>query len=656
MLTRHRAFAGETANAILAGVLKVEPDWNRLPPETPESLRRLLRRCLQKDRKERLQHIGDARIEIGEAQAGVPAESRPVENTSRLKERVAWISALALIAAAAILWSFRPIQPAPEARVEIVTPPTSNPFSMEISPDGRKIVFEASSAGRSQLWLRSLDSDSPPQALPETDGGGYPFWSPDSRSVGFFAGSKLKKINIAGGSPQILAGASDGAGGTWNREGVILFVPIVGPVFRVSEMGGDPVAVTQVSAPQYGHFFPRFLPDGRHFLYYATAPGVGTVYVGQLDGSESRRLFDADTAALYSAGHLLFGLRGMIFAQVFNPDGMMLSGNPFPVAGPVVVGQGGAAALSVSAAGPIAYRGGLAGSNLRQFQWLDRSGNKIKDVGEPTLNVGSPEISHDERHLAVHREVKGNGDIWILDTSRGTYNQLTENPAVDAFPVWSPNGDQIVFWSGRKGKNGGLYRRSAAGGGNEEPLQQEGVPVDWSLDGRFLLCRSIAANGSWDIFALPLDGERKPLPVIGTNADERDGQFSPDTRWIAYQSNRTGRFEIYIQPFPGPGNFTLISSNGGAQVRWRRNGKELFYVALDGMMMSVPIQLSSDGKTIDPGAPVSLFSTRIGGALQSINKQQYAVSNDGQRFLMNTVAEESNTSPIKIILNWKAKP
>jgi Tol biopolymer transport system component len=437
---------------------------------------------------------------------------------------IAALALVTLIAAVGIVWALRPQPPAPEMRLEINTPPTTDPASIAISPDGQKIVFVATSESRSRLWLRSLDSVTS-QPLTGTDGATYPFWSPDSRSIGFFADSNLKRIDTGSGSVQTLAKAPLARGGAWNRDGTILFSPQgVGPIFRISAAGGEPAAVTRLESTQLSsHRFPQFLPDGRR--------------------------------------------------------------------------------------------------------------------------------------VAVSRSVNGNTDIWLLELGRGILSRFTFDAALDSYPIWSPDGSRIVFQSNRKG-NADLYQKPVNSAGSEEPLlanPQSKLPWDWSADGRFLLHRSIDPRSGYDLWVLPMDGDRKPFPVVQTDFDERDGQFSPDGKWIAYQSNESGRFEIYVQPFPGLGAKAQISTNGGAQVRWRSDGRELFYVALDERLMAVPVRTTSDGKTIDAVAPVPLFATRVGGAVQGFQRPQYMVSPDGQRFLMSTVTEEA-VPPITVILNWKAKP
>ena len=565
----------------------------------------------------------------------------------------------------AVALALRPLPASPELRLEILTPPTTDQFSLALSPDGEQLVFVAYSDGQPRLWLRSL-SEVSARPLAATEGATYPFWSPDSRSVAFFAEGKLKRVDIQGGTAHTLANANIGRGGTWNREGVILFAPnTFDPLFQVSDKGGEPVAVTRIGTPApvgVGHRFPQFLPDGRHFLFAAVGPPPQRgVYVASLDGSVMRRLLDAETAAVVASGHVLFVRQGTLFAQRFDPVRLELAGYPFPVAEDVAFSvSANIAGLSSSAAGPLAYRAGAA-DDQRQFIWFDRSGRELGTVGDPdSAAPANPQLSPDGRRVALNRTLDGRPGIWLLETSGGVLSRFTFDGQPAAYAVWSPDGRRLVFGSNPGGRLD-LYEKPASGGGTEELLLDtpEGkAPMDWSSDGRFLLFRTNSAgapNSGFDLWALPTDGDRRPFPVSETIFDERDGQFSPDGQWIAYESNESGRSEIYVQRFPEPRGKWQISTNGGAQVRWRPDGDELFYIALDGRLMAAPFQLGSDGQAVEPGTPVSLFATRIpGGALQGGFRQQYVVSPDGQRFLINSLVPV--TSPITLILNWKPKP
>jgi serine/threonine protein kinase len=667
MLTGRRAFAAQEVSDTLAFVIMKEPDWTSLPAITPAPIQRLLRRSLQKDSRRRLADIADARLEIEDAQSGAPAASLETAKPRPHRERLAWISAvttLALVALAAMAWALRPVPQLPEMRVDITAPPTNDPVSLAISPDGQKIVFVAASEGRSRLWVRSLNAVSA-RPLPGTDNARLPFWSPDNRSLGFSAEAQLKVIDLESGSVRALANAPVFLGGTWSANGDVLFVADANtPVSRISASGGEPTVVTRLEPGHLSHIFPHFLPDGRRFLYYiAGAPEVRGVHIGSVGEEKSRRLLDAESAAMYApSGHLFFLRQGTAFAQSFDPVRLETTGNPVPVAEEIARMPFAAAlipALSVSAAGPVVYRSGPPLRTRFQFAWFDRSGKEIRKLGESVNVALNPSMSPDEHRVATFRDDGRNFDIWMLDTGGGAFNRFTFDPGVDFAAVWSPDGSRLAISSNRKGVYD-LYEKSATGAGTEELLlatEQNKTATDWSPDGQLLLYRSFDPKGAFDIWALPLK-ERTPFPVVRTSADERNAQFSPDGKWIAYQSNESGRFEIWVQPFSRPGTGRSgkwqISTAGGAHVRWRRDGRELFYVAPDGLLMAVPIRIAPDGKAIETGAPQPLFSApSLDFARQGTILPAYMVSRDGQRFLINTVPVQTIASPMTLILNWR---
>jgi serine/threonine protein kinase/Tol biopolymer transport system component len=684
MLAGVRVFDGEDMTDTMAAVIRATPDWSRLPSGTPQSIRRLLRRCLEKDRKERLPHIGAARLEVKEALASLDVEmpavitptviTTPVAATPVTTSAVAipvppsrrggwlgWVvAAIATMAAIALgaMWKGGwerqpPGLVLPETYVNIATPPTTDPNTLAIAPDGKRILFTALSDDQPRLWLRSLDSPIA-RALPGTERARVPFWSPDSRSIGFFADGTFKRLDIDTGSVRHLGNAVTSSGGTWNRNGVILLaMGNLQPIQRIPADGGDASAITE-NVSGSSHRTPYFLPDGQHFLYAAIGtPDARGVYVAALDGFQPRRLLDVDSPAAYASGHLFYLLQDTLVARPFDLSELAFTGEPVRVAE-------GVAAFSIAADGTIVYRTGtntgLGAAGVRQLRWFDRSGHSVGVLGD-SESAGPPALSPDGSRVAVPRA----GDVWLVDTARGGRVRFTSNPENDNFPIWSQDGMTIAFQSNQKGIPGEIYRKSAVGSGPEELLLSTVAvthPMDWSPDGRFLLYRSqpLGANTSqWNLWAVPVDGDRKPFPVVQTKFDERDGQFSPDGKWIAFESNETGRYEIYIQPFPS-GSKIPVSSEGGAQVRWRRDGSELFYIALDGQMMGVPIQLGVLGKP-EIGDAVPLFKTNVGGAIaQGVTRQQYAVSADGQRFLMHALVEEANATPITLILNWTPKP
>jgi eukaryotic-like serine/threonine-protein kinase len=666
MLTGRMLFSGETASETMAAVMMKEPDWNALPVNIPARVRGLLHRCLTKEPRNRVRDIGDVRIAIEEVQSGAEVDGdvaqAPWHRRSKVVVGIAAVLFLTMIvslAALSVLYFNRAAPP--EIRFEDRTP-TSRPFSFAISPDGRRLVLSASNEGKSQLWVRPLDSVAA-QPLAGTTEAHSPFWSPDSASVGFFADGKLKRIDIVGGAPQVLANAALGQGGAWNRDGTILFTPIAnGPLFKVPATGGEPVAVTRLEAGQTSHRFPQFLPGGRHFIYFVQGgPGQG-IYAGSLDGVPPKRLANADVAAVVSPSGFLFFLRQTtLFAQAFDFKRQELAGNPFPVAEQAAFDAGSNSAGISATSGIVAYRTGSAVARSSQLTWLDRSGKTLGAIGAPdTAVLSNVELSPDGRRVAVNRTVNGNMDVWLIDAARGIPTRFTTDAALDLLPVWLVDGSRIVFTSNQKGAYN-LHWKLSSGAGTDELLlesDQTKVSADCSSDGRFLLFRSLDPQTGWDLWVLPVSGDKKPFPILKTPFEERDGQFSPDGKWIAYQSNESGQFEIYLQPFPGPGGKFRISSEGGAQPRWNKNGKEVFYVSLDSKMMAAPMKLSPDGQSLEAGTPAALFPVRIAGGPLPIAsaKQQYAVSSDGQRFLVNLAGDEGSASPITLILNWKPKP
>jgi Tol biopolymer transport system component len=668
MLAGRRAFEGEDVSDTLAAVLRGEPDWSALPGEVPPLIRRLLRRCLAKDRSKRLSDAAAARLDIDEAVANPEAPVRNgVPPQQRRRERIMWIgmASLAVVTAAAIAVAARASRialPAPEMRVDIVTPPSTAPGWVALSPDGKKIAFVVRMDGEDTLWLRSLE-DGSTRALAGTEGATAPFWSPDSRSIAFGGRPGLRRLDLADGSIRTLAYGYGADGGTWNRQGVIVFAPTsVSPLVRLSaDTGGTPVPVTHVKAGEVGHVRPQFLADGEHLVYdvRSAAPNVGGIYVTSLDGAEPKRLVSADSALVVS-DHLVFARQGELFAQPFDGSRLELVGEPFRVASlqPVrAPSRDVPTPLSASSVGSIAFRV-ATGVDEPQLRWFDRQGKEIGRIDVPGGDFGNPDLSPDERRLAVRRLVNGNADIWTFDLVRGVWARTTSDAEAEGQPVWSPDGSRIAYFSARQG-SANFYVRQASGAGAEELLlattrikKIEG----WSPDGRYIVYSSPSETNTsgQDLWLLPLVGDRKPSAIVQNGFSVRNGQFSPDGRWIAYESNESGRYEIYAQPFPGPGERVQISTTGGAQARWRRDGRELFYIAIDDGLMAVPLRYSAGGRAIDVGAAVHLFATRIrGGAIQGGgNKQQYVVSGDGQRFLINTAVVDV-VSPITLILNWK---
>jgi eukaryotic-like serine/threonine-protein kinase len=668
MLAGTRAFAGENVSEVLASVLAREPDWVRLPTTLSPALATFVRRCLNKNPKQRIGDVQDMRLAL---EGAFETAAAPPTSTTQLarRGRLAWIAALGVAAVMIIALAIpavRYLRETPpssqaETRVDIVTPPTDAPTSFALSPDGRQIVFTASVDGASRLWLRSL-ATATVQPLVGTEGARYPFWSPDSRSVGFFAGDALKRLDLGSTTPHTLASVNAGNGGTWNADGVIVFAgSATGAVLtRVSATGGAVALVSTLGPRQQRHRGPHFLPDGRRFLFYVLGmPDTAGIYLGTLDGSGPTRLTPADNPGVYlPSGWLLWVREGTLLAQRLDVANAKLDGKPTTLADGVAAQNFESSALSVSVTGLVAYRMGAV--SLRQLTWFDRSGTARGTIGAPDANnLRDPRLSPDGRRVVVQRTLQGNGDLWLLDGAR--MNRFTFDAAFDDRAVWSPDGTRIVFRSNRTGP-GDLYQKLTSGSGVEERLvasDQAKSPNSWSGDGRFLLYHSTDPQTATDFWVLPMVGDRKPSVFLKTPFRELWGRFSQDGRWVAYQSSESGRPEIYVRPFvpPGPTGSTSataggqwqVSTEGGAFPVWRPDGKELYYLNPAGAMIAASITVT--GTTLVPGAPVVLFPSRVwGGGVDVQQGWQYDVAPDG-RLLINTELE-SAAAPITLLMNW----
>jgi len=694
MLTAKPLHSGETVPETLASVMMKESSLEALPANTPPAIRSLLRRCLDKNIKRRLQSAGEARIILEDVLSGAAsgaAEAAPSVRSQRISWIAAGAAAVSVLALAAVSFiHFRETPAAARPARFFVLPPEKASFGtapqvVTVSPDGTRLAFQASSVGGAgtQLWVRPLDSLSA-QPLPGTENAGQQFWSWDSRYIAFYADGKLKKIAVAGGPAQVLCDFTGGGHGSWNRDGVILasglasgIGPNIGgstPIYRVSSAGGAPVAVTTVDKEQgeTTHAWPHFLPDGNHFLYLAlnSDTAKSAIRVGSLDSKETKLLLNDQSFAMYAPpGYLLFQRDGTLMAQPFDAAALVLTGDAFPIAEQVQTNTAnGRTAFDVSENGVLVYRS--SGGLNTQLAWFDRSGRELSRIGEPGGYV-SPKLSPDGKRVAVYRTtgVGTPGDIWINDLARNTQTRLTFDAADDSVPLWSPDGSRIVFTSTRN-NSFGLYQKNSNGIGEEELLLKAGnamVPEDWSLDGRFLVYM-ITEGGGRDVSFLPLAGlpagqgaglpagqtagERKPVPFLKTPFYERHAQLSPDGRWMAYISDESRTAQVYVQSFPAGGGKWQVSTSGGLQPRWSHDGKELFYLGPDGKMMTVTVRA---GATFEAGTPEALFQTRIYGlALSATFSQQYDVTPDGQRFLLNVDVADVNAVPITVVLDWTA--
>jgi Tol biopolymer transport system component len=658
MLTGRPAFAAATASEVVASILTTEPDWSRLPTDTPDAVRRLLRRCLQKDAATRLHAIADARLEIDEAlqpnRAVAPARA-PLPRV----ERLAWVSIVAVLALAAAglyVWATRPVPVPAEVRFDIATPDLAVPpslTSVSISADGRQILFVADVDGQPHVWIRDIDSVVA-RPLAGTGGAYNPFWAPDGRSIAFYADGFLKRLDLDGGLVRTLGKALIGVGGSWSRDGVILFVRNpASAIVRVSAEGGESTPATRLEPGHIGHSYPHFLPGGQHFLYYVAAgPDARGIHVGSVDGSTSRRLLDTDGAGVFTKGHLLFVRQRSVFAQAFDTQRLVLEGSPIQVADGVFGRPGESLTLTAGAAS-FAFRAGDARFE-RQFTWVDRTGKLIGTLGERLGNPDGVSYSPDLSQLVFFERGPTSSDLWMLDTRRGGMSRFTDDPDEDIFPLWPRDGERIIYTASVKGQHGiyakhiGTARREMLIPGQSEPI----FASDVTPDGQSLVYQLLDPKTGWDVWTLQLGSDAKPTPIIQTDADERVARLSPDGRWLAFVSNNSGTSEVYIQPFPGPGRRLQVSAKGGDQPHWRPDGAEFYYLAPDGKLMATPIKMAADGQSIDIGPPVPLFSANVGLVIFPVLAANYAASPDGQRFLLNQVVRDAGGTPLRVVLNW----
>jgi Tol biopolymer transport system component len=675
MLTGKRVFTGDTVSDILAAVLVKDPPID----QAPARVRPLLRRCLERDPNRRLHDIADARLWLEDMPVAEPvAAIAPAASPVR---RWLWPAAaiVCLLGFLGIAYAhFREKPPAAEPFRLTFAPPSGVSLStggtLAVSPDGRRVLYTAAGAdGVQRIYVRSLDAFES-RVLTGTEGVvGVPFWSYDSRYIAFGDGAKLKKIDASGGPPQTVCDWQGlVGGGYWTAADRIVFGTAPGPIFEVAAGGGTRTPLTAVDRAHgetfHAHPFP--LPDGKHFLYVRSANGdAGGIYVGSLDAKpeqqDSQRLLADQASPVYvppsadGPGRLLFLREGTLMGQPFDASSLKLSGDAVPLV-PQVASSGRFGVFSVSSYSVLAYRTGAAATT--QLTWYDRSGKILgSPVGAPGLYASLALSPDGNRVAAVMRPDAATPatDLWLIDLARGANTRFTFDPGTETYPVWSPDGGRIIFSSSRTGIMD-LYQKPSNGSGAEDLLFKSGEPkqaLDWSRDGRFLLFTNADPKMKSDLWFLPLEGDRKPLPFVRTEFNEAEGQFSPDGKWVAYSSDESGRREIYVQPFPpNPGGGRWVVSNGGgAQPRWRRDGKELFFLAGNTVMATEV----TPGPVFKAGVPKPLFaaSTIVPGsdtAGLSLSGFRYDVSADGQRFLLVTSAATTPASnAFNVVLNWQ---
>lgn len=597
------------------------------------------------------------------------------ETTARRsgRERLAWslvavLATATLAAGAAVVVNYVGARTDDdhELRFSILPPPDTSFGTISLSPDGRQLAFTAAARGRPrQLWVRPLRSLTS-QALPGTDDAAFPFWSPDGRSIAFFAQGNLKRIAVSGGPPQIICDAPDGRGGTWNADGVIVFSPSrESGISQVHAAGGSSAPVTTVDRPgERGHLWPEFLPDGTHFLYLADSdkPDFHRLLVGSIAGPERKSIVQLASNAVYAHGYLVFARDRRLIAQPFDTSRLELTSGAITLTDNVhqAWGLDHKTDFAVSNSGILIYRG-LRGT-ATQLVWRDRMDHRLPLVETPA-DYYEPTLSPDQKRVAVDlfdpkpsprfgmNVARVTSDIWLFDPSTATSTRFTFDPAADFDPVWSPDGTRIVFSSYRRGTLD-LYVKDVAGGREELLLASSGAKhaQTWSPDGRLLVYATYNPATKGDFWMLPMDGERTPKPLLRSESNEEQASVSPDGRWFVYTSDESGRDEVYVQSFPSPGAKWQISSGGGGDARWRADGKELFYIANDRQLMAVAIQ---NGVTLEPGPPTSLFDTGMQPHWGEA-RNHYDVSRDGTRFLFMTPVDDDRASPLTVVVNWSA--
>jgi eukaryotic-like serine/threonine-protein kinase len=665
MLSGRRAFAGDTISDTFVSILEHNPDWAALPAETPAAIRTLLERCLRKDPRTRLHDIADARIELDDGSKplastkSAPDAARP--RSFGRRDRLGWIVAvvLALALGGTLLLYRRGVPPAAPALVEFpILPPEGSKFTKQqvefaVSPDGRHVAFIANSKAGSSLWVRSLAAVDP-RPLRGTEGARNPFWSPDSQSIGFFAGNQLKTVLASGEAAVVpfpgsesFAPAMDAIGGapsgTWSSQDIVVFGPSNDGSLRQTNMkrGGMPTPATTRETAL--HRRPRFLPDGQRFLYLS---GQSELRVGSLTTADTIVIGTFESPVVYSAGHLLFTRGGNLMAQSFNEETLRLEGNPAPLRVQINGGLPGFPVFSASPNGPLVFL--PPPTSEPQLTWLDRDGRRVGLVGNPGVVGVNLDLSPDGQQVAFSsNDATGHGDIWLMELATGRATPLTDNAAGDTDAAWSPNGKQIVFNSGRLGGLS-LFLRASDGSGVDVPLVKYEKSVaknftvaSWSR-ADVLIFNAYDQSADSDLWTLSMSGGRTPKIFLSSKHSEMNGTFSPDGRWVAYQSNASGRYEVVVRPYPNKDPAQTISHDGGKYPRWRGDGKELFFVSPDGTLMAADFDAATGRSR---GVPQPLFSTQI----RFGDNRPYAVDKSGQRFLLKVAPDPR----LVAVMDWR---
>ena len=659
MLAGKKLFAGETVSDILAGVLKSDPDWESLPATTPPAIRHLLRRCLDRDRKHRLQAMGEARIAIEDSLADPGAASvlpsAAAASSPTWQRALPWAMVGVLVVLSGFLaWSsLETPRSEKTVRLSITLPPTQwlnkEELLVTLSPDGRRLVYAARSGGAAQLFVRELDAFEA-KPLPQTEGARNPFFSPDGRSVGFFAEGKLKKVSIEGGAPTELAETAWGHG-TWGPDGTIIYTPNYNMgLWSVSDRGGAPEELTTPEATEdtLGHWWPQALPDGKtvFFTAFSTPAERSHIVALSLETMEQKTVMEGGSFGRYvRTGHLVFARRNSLMAAPFDLARLEATAAPVPVLQDVPLHpSNGHSQFGFSHDGSLAFVPASALAADREIVWVDRNG-AIESVSDVRRPYAHPRLSPDGNRVALTIE-GSNRDIWIHELGRGTLTRLTFDPTSDMRATWTPDGTKLLYMSDRPAFD--LFWKPADGSAEEEPLftnDYDKYPMTVSPDGKVLIFVQTHPETRADIWLLPLEGEKTPQALVHTRFDERSAALSPNGRWLAYHSDESGRFEVYVQAFPGLGGKWQVSTGGATGPVWARSGNELFYRNGD-QMMAVPITTQSG---FSAGEPRVLFE----GRFEHVERHPgYDVSPDGKRFLMIRTPQESAPRQLNVILNW----
>jgi len=661
MTTGKRPFQGKSQISLASAILETEPEpVGAAKPAIPPAFEHLVTTCLRKNPEERFLAAHDIKLELQWIASGKSAPAAVIASASPSPSRISWLAALAAAILLGALVGFllhHPAPPMPSVR-SFINPPPGGHFRLTddaagppvLSPDGNYLAFTATADGKTSVWVRPMNS-SDARALPDTNDAIFPFWSPDSRSIGYFAGNKLRTIETNGSASQVVCDATLGRGGAWGTGGVIVFsASPTSPLSQVSASGGAPVPLTKLDGSQYtSHRWPFFLPDGKHFLYFAmhhdpSKTSNNAVYYASLDGRENRLLIHAQTNAIYAAGFLLFGRGDQLLAQTFDPAKGELSGQAEAVSSGVLNDvTTWHMDASASDSGVLTFGNGTSGNV--QLVWMDRTGKQTGLAVENLQNLQFARLSPQGDRVALMLD-SGVSDIWTLDLASGVRTRLTFGPLANAYPVWSPDGKQIAYASMRSG-NIGISRKPADGSGAEETVISDReaaglTPSDWSRDGKTLFYSSGFLSGDQIIWALPLDGDRTPHQVV---AHATNGVLSPNGRWLAYTAF-SGQAEVYVMAYGGGQGKWQVSPNGGQVPQWSKDGKELYY--FDGSQSISAVPVKDLGNTLEFGASQTLVSQWT-----ILTLPFYSVSPDGQKLLMERVSQQVS-QPVTVVTNFTA--